>query len=150
MLGKNILENENQKILFDAKTSKDEKIAILELMNKKVEKHITEHWNLYQVSLPVRLEHKIKQIAQILFSFKKAHYMIRTPEGIFILKVRGLDASVNSTVKQIGSIILYDTPIDAISLQHQEKHLNTVTDYLNSIEKDGKSLKDVGVTNDNK
>ncbi len=76
--------------------------------------------------------------------------MIRTPEGIFILKVRGLDASVNSTVKQIGSIILYDTPIDAISLQHQEKHLNTVTDYLNSIEKDGKNLKDVGVKNDNK
>ena len=137
IIKKNILEKQHQK------TSIDEKIAILELMNKKVEKHIAEHWNLYQVPLPVRLEHKIEQIALRLFYFKKAHYMIRTPEGIFIMKVRGLDASVNSTVKQIGSIILYDTPVDAISLQHQEEHLNTVTDYLNSIKKDVTNLKDV-------
>jgi len=149
---KNILENEHQKkkILFDAKTSKDEKIAILELMNKKVEKHITEHWNLYQVPLPVRLEHKIEHIALRLFYLKKAHYMIRTPEGHFLQKVRGVDASANSTIRKIGSIILYDTLVEAISLQHQEEHLNTVTDYLNSINKDIKNLKDVGVTNDNK
>jgi len=35
IIKKNILEKEHQKILFDAKTSIDEKIAILELMNKK-------------------------------------------------------------------------------------------------------------------
>lgn len=148
IIKKNILEKEHQKILFDQKTSKDERIAILELMNKKVEKHIAEHWNLYQVPLPVRLEHKIEQIALRLFYFKKAHYMIRTPDGIYIQKVRGLDASADSTVKQIRSVILYDTPIDTFSLQHQEEHLNTLTDYLNSIKKDINNLKDVtNVTN---
>jgi hypothetical protein len=69
--------------------------------------------------------------------------MIRTPDGIYIQKVRGLDASADSTVKQIGSVILYDTPRDTISLQHQEEHLNTLTDYLNSIKKDINNLKDV-------
>lgn len=42
IIKKNILEKEHQKILFDQKTSIDEKIAILELMNKKIEKHIAE------------------------------------------------------------------------------------------------------------
>lgn len=143
IIKKNILENENQKILFDQKTSKDERIAILELMNKKVEKHIAEHWNLYKLPLPVRLEHKIEQIALRLFYLKKAHYMILTPDGIYIQKVRGLDPSVNSTVKQIGTSILYDTPIGTISLHHEEEHLNTVTDYLNSIKKDIKDIRDV-------